>query len=418
MVKANHLFLFVFVFNLLIFNQLAYTQDTVVEKEGFSEFKPLDDNSDEFNTIEENSNEFKTINESSSEFNSVDNSDEFKTIEEGSDEFSSTENSDEFKEIDNEHLKEASDNTHSCQKSCATPCSAKKDYSDWYWVIGILLFTVLAGVFVRFKSTRNFGNIFLLASLFVLGFYKGGCIVCPINGLQNGILAIAGHEVTFVNLLWIIAIIPITYLLGRVYCGWICHLGALQEFLYFPTKFKLLQTEKAQKTLRIIRGVLIIALIIQLAIMGTKYWCKIDPFLNVFGFKDFFSYIISVQSFDFELILIISLLFLLLISSLFTYRPFCRTICPVGFMLGLISRIPGASVIGIKGECAGCKVCSKACKINAILHKQKFNTLRNFECISCGGCVDACNKQGLGFFRNSKKHPSKIDCKNECTIEN
>jgi len=108
---------------------------------------------------------------------------------------------------------------------------------------------------------------------------------------------------------------------------------------------------------------------------------------------------------------------LILLTSLFSYRPFCKSACPVGLTLGLVSKIPGASVVGLKGECAGCKVCNNACKYDAIIRKDKHSVLNNNDCIACGDCMDACHRSGLGFFRKNKKHKDIVYCKNECTID-
>ena len=52
--------------------------------------------------------------------------------------------------------------------------------------------------------------------------------------------------------------------------------------------------------------------------------------------------------------------------------------------------------------------------MDAITHHGKFSIIDNIECIACGECIDSCKKNGLSFFRKSKKHPDKIECKNEC----
>ncbi|MFH2144114.1 MAG: 4Fe-4S binding protein [Bacteroidota bacterium] len=328
---------------------------------------------------------------------------------------------DEFKEFNEDEFSEFSEDSNStgCILSCSQTCQKKlSDNNSLEWILVILGFTVVAGVLIRYKATRNLRGWFLLASLFIIGFYKAGCTACPIGGFQDFLLGVFGYDEGWKQLIWFIAIIPITYLFGRVYCGWICHLGALQEFLYLPGRIKVLQTAKAQKYLRISRYVLLATLIIQIAVMGTKYWCRIDPFVNIYGFRDFYKMISGTIIFDSELIIIIILVSLLLISSVLSFRPFCRTACPVGLIMGLVEKIPGASVIGTKGECAGCKLCNAACNSRAIVRNDNYSSIDNSDCIMCGDCIDACGKNGLGFFRKSKKHKSIVECRNECSNKN
>jgi len=276
-------------------------------------------------------------------------------------------------------------------------CTEKQN-ENLFWILGIIGFTVLAGFFVRFRTVRNLRGIFLVVSLVVLGFYRGAC-PCPISGLQNVVLAGLGVEVPLVSLIWFLALLPVTYFFGRVYCGWICHLGALQEFIYLPSKIKILQTEKAQKRLRAVRIFFLAVLILQLIITRTNIFKHYDPFKAAFNLmsSNLLSWI---------------LLGLLLVSSVFIYRPFCKTVCPVGLILGWVNKLPGASVLGNNGECSGCKTCEMQCKIRAITRDDKFSQLDNQECIACGECVANCHKNAIGFFRNDKKrHHDQIVCK-------
>ncbi|MEN8118416.1 MAG: 4Fe-4S binding protein [Bacteroidota bacterium] len=304
----------------------------------------------------------------------------------------------EFDEFESFEESELSDSATTCNgdKNCCAPNRNK----NLYWVLAILGFTMLAGIFVRYKTTRNLRGFFLVAALVVLGFYRGAC-PCPISSFHNVFLIVMGVDVPWQSLIWFLALIPITYLFGKVYCGWICHLGALQEFIYLPAKIKIMQGEKAQKIMRGIRILFLVALVVQLLITKTNIFKHYDPFKVAFN-------LIGTNTLSWVL------LGLLLVSSVFIYRPFCKTVCPIGLMLGWVSKIPGASVVGTNGKCTGCKTCNTTCKIRAITRDEKFSKLDNQECIGCGDCVSSCNKNALGFFRNNKKtHHDQIACQRQ-----
>jgi len=341
--------------------------------------------------------------------------DEFEDFDEANEGFSDdefedfedSESSDEFDEFE-----EFSDSETTCPSAstCSKTCGKSESSLNTalIWVLGILGFTILAGIFVRFEYTRKFRNVFLLTALIVLGFSElHHACPCMLSSFQRTFLWLFGYDIDWRKMIWFLGLIPITYVFGQVWCGWICHLGALQEFLYMPGKVKIFKSERAQKVMKIIRWTLFIALLIQLGIENRLFFCKIDPFKTVFdlGFlgKKF-------------LITRWILLILLLLSSLFIYRPFCKSVCPVGLVLGWISKIPGSSILGIGGKCAGCKLCNKACEMDAITHYGKYSIIDNKECIVCGECIDSCKRNGLDFFRKSKTHPDKIECKNECAI--
>ncbi len=267
------------------------------------------------------------------------------------------------------------------------------------WVLGILAFTVLSGFLVRNAKTRKLRIFFLLASVVILGFYRGAC-PCPIMSLQNLILAIGGLQVGWQSLVWFLALIPITYIFGKVWCGWICHLGALQEFL-FMGKFEILKSHKTQDILRYIRIVVLVLLVAQILITKTNIFVRYDPFKVAYNL--FSAYILGYI-----------LLGILLVSSLFINRPFCRAVCPIGLILGWVSLIPGASVIGVqKGACKSCNQCAGACKINAITRENRISRLVNQDCIACGECLDACGQKGLGFQRAGKEFPNTIKLEKE-----
>lgn len=271
------------------------------------------------------------------------------------------------------------------------------------WILGILLATVIAGIFVRFGPTRKLKYVFLIASVIILGFYRGAC-PCMLSSFMNVILAAIGVAIPFVGMLWFLGLVVITYFFGQVWCGWVCHLGALQEFLHKKNKFKFLQGEKALKLMHIIRYVMLAVLIVQLLLTQTILFNKIDPFKVAYNLTSYYTagWI---------------LLGILIIASIFINRPFCKAACPVGMILGWVSLIPGASVIGTRRE-KSCKLCYGACDIQAIRRKGKQSIIDNRDCYLCGDCMESCPNSAIKFKRKSKENPVVSVCgKNEDMIQ-
>ena len=294
------------------------------------------------------------------------------------DEFSQDESSDEFSEFSDEET--------------TIEEQPKTNWNRFDWALGILFFTFLAGVFVRHEKTRKLRPLFLLAAVVFLGFYRGGPGI--ISSFQNTYLLLIGVHWKWTATVLFIGVLVLTYFQGKVFCGWICYLGAIQEFLYIGN-MKILQSEKAQKVMRITRYVILVILFIQLTLSQSIEWSKIGPFKVIFN-------LYSPNNTGYILLAI------LLLSSLFIHRPFCKMVCPAGLIFGWITKIPGASVLGIDNTCAGCKTCSTACNINAITREGKVSKLDNQECIMCGACMNDCKIKSIKPYKKTEEHHGKI----------
>jgi NAD-dependent dihydropyrimidine dehydrogenase PreA subunit len=239
----------------------------------------------------------------------------------------------------------------------------------------------LIGICIRYKSFVRYRGLFMLAGVAWFGFYRGGCD-CMISSFQSLVIGAVGWKFVIVDMAWIIALAVATYFFGRVWCGWLCHLGGVQDFLFHAPKLKILAGARSQKYLRITRYIIFALWIVQLLMMRKNIFCEYDPFRALFNmiFTDWLS---------------VALLILLLVSSVLIYRPFCRAICPVGVILGWISLLPGARRMRMKKECVNCGLCSKDCAMHALSKTADATKVDTENCIACGECITICRKGGI-----------------------
>lgn len=261
-----------------------------------------------------------------------------------------------------------------------------------------LIFTVLAGIFVRNKILRNYRKVFLFFTLIFFGFhgyYAGPCL-CPVGNFQQLVIFDGNIINYFVSIASLLILLPITYFFGKVWCGWVCHLGGLQEFLYANNKIKVLKSEEAQKVMKIMRIILVAVIIIHAAFHQARTFCHIDPFKAIF----------TLSFVDRPLMIVLCILTIVL--SLLIYRPFCRAVCPIGLMLGLVSKIPHAHKIIYSTDetkhISNCKACVNACGMQAISNLENSNNkkINDFDCIACGNCLSKCPANGIGLKTNKK----------------
>jgi len=200
-----------------------------------------------------------------------------------------------------------------------------------------LLFCII-GLLLRTKAIQHFRPLILLCSLIYFGFMVGGCF-CILFFFQGFILFLSGNGAFWLSFVVILTILVLSFIFGAIWCGWLCWLGALQDFIYKKNKWNLLKTSGAQKILRYIQIVAFVALVVWVLITQRPVLCSYDPFISIFRLK-IFNWVgyITVP--------------LLLVSSLLIHRPFCRILCPIGLMVWGVK----------KGEkcCRGCRGCGRS----------------------------------------------------------
>lgn len=313
-----------------------------------------------------------------------------------SDEFEDVSGRDEFETVSDNEFEEATFE----EVVDSEPLVNKSNKRLLIVVLSLFLATALAGIFVEYSKLRNLRYLFLLASLAVVGFGFGGSCPCMLKSFDNTLLFITGNEVKWASLVLFIGLIPLTYVFGRVWCGWICHFGALQEFIHKNSKWNFWKTPKAQKVLFGVQIGVFAIWVLWLLIAQTSYICKYDPFVKIFNLNinGIVNYIIVG---------------FLIVLSLFVNRPFCRAICPIGFVLGWVARIPYARRLHIKDFCIGCSKCKTRCDKGAIVGEKSIkHQVDANACIFCGECMSECPQQGFTTHEVKQKKTNNNEIKN------
>jgi len=169
---------------------------------------------------------------------------------------------------------------------------------------------------------------------------------------------------------------------GAFFCGWICPLGSVQEWVgklgkkLFGRRYNKVP-KKLDKILGYLRYVVLAIVIIQTARSFTLVFQDFDPYYNLFNI---WTDEISITGYITVLVT--------LIASLFVERPFCRYACPLGAINGLFNSFSITNIRRNETSCIDCKKCDVACPVN--LEPSKSKTIKSSACIRCMKCVDAC----------------------------
>lgn len=171
-----------------------------------------------------------------------------------------------------------------------------------------------------------------LASLGVLGFFVQGCY-CQLGTIQYlflpgglGFLGGIGVAVLVLPMVWAL-------FFGRIFCGWVCPFGALQDLLgklnvprppRLPVRLRrFLIHQKYVLTLLFFAAVALSGRGLLGRVVPGSLFCAIDPFHTVFSFFLIGSFLGGVA---------------LLVGLIFLPRFFCQYLCFYGAVLSLFGR--------------------------------------------------------------------------------
>lgn len=223
---------------------------------------------------------------------------------------------------------------------CANPSGGKR--RDMIVLIALAVLLPVATIVSRHYACRgrnctrqrNRAHMAVHAvSLMVLGFVVQGCY-CPLGAFQYIFLP---GGISFLGWMGLaILLLPMVFALfwGRVFCGWVCPMGALQNLLgriHVPGKPSL--PAKLDKAMHYFKYVVLAGLIGYLTAMShglladtgwPALFCRIDPFHTIFS-----AFLVGV----------LWVAGLTILLSIFLGRFFCKYLCFYGAALSLLSRL-------------------------------------------------------------------------------
>ncbi len=251
------------------------------------------------------------------------------------------------------------------------------------WIATIVAATLLLR---RRKVSAKVRLAFLVGGVVVFGFLFGLLIPSGLNPNPVASLRTLLSSTLVRQQLVIPVAIMLTLLLVAVWvsnksiCGWACQLGLLQDLLYRAP------LPKWKPPFWLANGVRILALlglVGGLLVSGLDWIGVIDPF-QLFSFN--FTWAIAGFS------------FLVLVASLFIYRPWCRFLCPFGLVGWLVEQVSLLRPRIDRDLCKKCKLCVKACPSGAMADFYADAKI-HADCFACGACIAACPQRGALEWR-------------------
>ena len=226
----------------------------------------------------------------------------------------------------------------------------------------------------------------------------GALGACPIGALQ-ATLTSPQHKMAFYAIGFLIFF---GALFGRVVCGFLCPFGLVQDLIYkipVPKKWRKRKLLPGDRWLKYLKYVIFLLFCIVLPLVVVDfvgqgkpwfcaYICPSGTFLGGIPLVAANPFLQSALGWLWTWKL--TILIVLLVLSLFFYRPFCRYLCPLGAIYGCFNRV---ALLKYKktDSCIDCGKCRKVCPFDLDPSKQP----NSMECIRCGRCIDACPTDAL-----------------------
>ena len=88
-------------------------------------------------------------------------------------------------------------------------------------------------------------------------------------------------------------------------------------------------------------------------------------------------------------------------------RTWCNTVCPVGTVLGLLSRFSLFKIRIDTAKCNGCGLCATKCKASCINSKE--HAIDYSRCVDCFDCLGACKQKALVYNPSLKKQQANVE---------
>ena len=244
-------------------------------------------------------------------------------------------------------------------------------------VVQVFFFALIALISINHSLTESGDSIALLSSASLHSLCPFGGVVTIYQFVTVGTFVQKIHESAFV--LMVIGFL-LAILFGPVFCGWVCPLGTVQEWIakwgrkLFKRRYNHFVPARIDNILRYARYLVLAWVIFVTAMSGTLIFAEYDPYFALFNF---WSGEVAISA--------LVILGLTLGLSLFVERPWCKYACPYGAVLGLSNLVRVFQIRRAESTCKSDGACSIMCPMNIPVDSVK--TVRDHQCISCLECT-------------------------------
>ena len=242
------------------------------------------------------------------------------------------------------------------------------------------------------------------------------------------------------NLLALLFLLLLTLVFGRLYCSVICPLGIYQDFVnwlrlrFLPRKKRRVGVFRFKPARTVLRLSFLALFVLLLAlgllnVVATSLAGILDPY-SAYGrmasallgplwrtgnnvLADFAAdsgsyafYEVPVPAVSFAVLFVaVATLIVVTIFAIRGGRDYCNTICPVGTLLGWLSRFSLLRPVIDTDKCNRCGSCGRKCKASCI--DTSAHVIDYSRCVACMDCVSNCSQGAISYSRRRRVKASE-----------
>ena len=188
---------------------------------------------------------------------------------------------------------------------------------------------------------------------------------------------------------WVIGFLVVSGIVaGRVFCGWACPMGVVQDLLGRVPKLSALRRPRFGRVDRWLKGLKYLMLAVTVA---TFYLVNERFAVPVRGHSNWSLEAVRVAWLTYDTASRVRVVILVtgVILALGLTRVWCRYLCPLGALLTLGNRISLLRLGRNVKRCSHCGKYPRECRT--------YTTPSTADCVLCGDCIEGCPRGAIGF---------------------
>jgi len=315
------------------------------------------------------------------------------------------------------------------------PATGTVDMAPFLIMMGLLTLSV---IFMRLyrgtgRQWLRRGTQLMATVAFVIGLHPCACLV---RDLLRGLVLVNYDNVfAFQLMMLIIPVAAFAAIWGRVFCGWVCPIGFIQEVTTKLTNWmrrhpnrKIMQQTRFAMAATLLLGtvvvysfvrpmnepilqgiaagyLIVLAILITLSVADRQWEIPLRKiryvaltFFVVGTVLGIYLHAAFCVLFTNDLRASPMMLFVgVSAASLILSQAWCRFLCPEGALLGLLTRLSGWKVRRDRDKCSSCNKCHQVCPVEAI----EAGEVDECSCLYCCRCVDHCPTKAIDMAGDS-----------------